>query len=105
MTVVRFFNAGKTIIGFSAIGHSTQNCDDEKGRLLCSAVSSAAYMAANTITEIVGDKAEIEVDDGKMILKVKNPSDKTVAVLEGFKLHIEQLTQDYSNSIRIISEV
>ena len=105
MTEVRFFKTGKTIIGFSAIGHSTSGCGDEKGRLLCSAISSAVYMTANTITEIVGDKAEIEVDDGKMILKVKNPSDKTVAVLEGFKLHIEQLAKDYSNSIRIISEV
>ena len=62
-------------------------------------------MAANTITEIVGEKAKIEVDDGKMILRVTSPSEKTVTVLEGFKLHIEQLTKDYSNSIRIISEV
>ena len=62
-------------------------------------------MAANTITEIVGDNADIEVADGKMVLKVQNPSDKTVAVLEGFKLHIEQLGLDYSDSIKINSEV
>ncbi len=105
MTEVRFFKNGKTLIGFSVIGHSTTNCDDENGRLVCSAISSAAYMSANTITEIVGDKAEIEVDDGKMILKVINPSDKTVAVLEGFKLHIEQLADIYSDSIKINSEV
>ena len=105
MTAVRFFKNGKTIIGFSVIGHSTSGCDDEQGRLVCSAISSAAYMAANTITEIVGDRAEIEVEDGKMILKVSSPSEKTVAVLEGFKLHIEQLGQQYSESIRIISEV
>ena len=105
MTAVRFFKNGKTLIGFSVVGHSTKNCDDENGRLVCSAISSAAYMSANTITEIVGDKAEIEVDDGKMILKVINPSDKTVAVLEGFKLHIEQLADIYSDSIKINSEV
>ena len=57
-------------------------------------------MAANTITEIIGDKAEIEVEDGKMILNVANPSDKTVVVLEGFRLHIKQLAEDYSKSIK-----
>ena len=105
MTTVRFFSNGKKLNGFSVIGHSTKNCDDQNGKLVCSAISSAAYMAANTITEIVGDKAEIEVADGKMILKVSSPSDKTVAVLEGFKLHIEQLGQIYSDSIKINSEV
>ena len=105
MTTVRFFSNGKKLNGFSVIGHSTSNCDDQNGKLVCSAISSAAYMAANTITEIVGDKAEIEVADGKMILKVSSPSDKTVAVLEGFKLHIEQLGQIYSDSIKINSEV
>ena len=105
MTAVRFFKNGKTLVGFSVVGHSTVNCEDQEGKLVCSAISSAAYMAANTITEIVGDKAEIEVADGKMILKVSCPSDKTVAVLEGFKLHIEQLSLDYSDSIKINSEV
>ncbi len=105
MTKVRFFKSGEKLIGFSAIGHSTSGCADETGRLVCSAISSAAYMTANTITEIVGDKAEIDEADGKMIIKIKNPSDKSVAVLEGFKLHIEQLAKDYSNSITIISEV
>ncbi len=105
MTSVRFFYDGDVLNGFSISGHSTVNCDDEKGRLVCSAISSAAYMAANTVTEIVGDKADIKVSDGKMVLNVSNPSEKTVAVLEGFKFHIEQLTEDYSKSIKIISEV
>ena len=105
MTSVRFFYDGDRMFGFSVKGHSTTGCDDENGRLVCSAISSAAYMAANTVTEIIGDKADIEVEDGKMVLKTLNPSDKTVAVLEGFKLHIEQLAEEYSNSIKIISEV
>ena len=72
---------------------------------MCAAVSSAAYMTANTITEIIGDKADIEVNDGKMVLKVKNPSDKTLAVLEGFKLHIQQLEEQYKDCIKVYLEV
>lgn len=86
-------------------GHCTADESDEEGRLVCSAVSSAAYMTANTITEIIGDKADIEVNDGEMILKVKKPSEKTIAVLEGFKLHIQQLEEQYKDCIKVYLEV
>ena len=86
-------------------GHCTADSSDEQGRLVCAAVSSAAYMTANTITEIIGDKADIEVDDGKMVLLVKSPSEKTLAVLEGFKLHIQQLEEQYKDCIKVYLEV
>ena len=88
------------IYGFSISGHSSQNCDDEIGKIVCSAVSSAAYMAANTITEIIGDKAEITVTDGFMTLSVKNPSKETVTVLMGLELHLKELSGQYSNNLR-----
>ena len=100
MTHVRFSSQGFTITG-----HCTADASDEQGRLVCSAVSSAAYMTANTITEIIGDKADIEVNDGEMILKVKKPSDKTRAILEGFKLHIQQLEEQYKDCIKVYLEV
>lgn len=86
-------------------GHCTADENDEEGRLVCASVSSAAYMTANTITEIIGDKADIEVNDGEMILNVKNPSDKTIAILEGFKLHIQQLEEQYKDCIKVYLEV
>ncbi len=105
MTEVKFFSDGNTIIGFSISGHSSVNCDDEEGKLVCSAVSSAAYMTANTITDIIGDKADIKVSDAKLSLKVKKPNEKTVAVLEGLRLHLEQLSNEYKDRISILSEV
>ncbi len=95
---------GERIIGFSINGHSSKNSDDEFGKIVCSAVSSAAYMAANTILEIIGDKAQVEVSEAKMELKLNKPSNETDIVLKGFKLHIEQLAEQYSNNIKI-SEV
>ncbi len=86
-------------------GHCTADSNDEQGRLVCAAVSSAAYMTVNTITDIICDKAEVSEDDGKMVLKVKNPSDKTVAVLEGFKIHIQQLEEQYKDCIKVYLEV
>ena len=105
MTEVKFLADKKCFYGFIISGHSSVNCDDEEGKIVCSAVSSAAYMTANTITEIIGDKADIKVSDAKMSLRVKAPSDKTVAVLDGLRLHLEQLSNEYKDRISILSEV
>ena len=100
MTSVKFL-ADKDLYGFEISGHSSVDGDDEIGKIVCSAISSAAYMAANTITEIIGDKADIEIDDAVMRVKVKNPSRDTVVVLEGLKLHLTELSDQYSNNIKI----
>ena len=105
MTEVRFFSHGKTLTGFQVSGHATTDSSDEVGKTVCAAVSSAAYMAANTVTEIIGDKAEATVTEAFMCLKVEKPSEKAVAVLQGFKLHITELAKQYSNSIKVYSEV
>ncbi len=101
MTSVKFLADKTGIYGFSISGHSSSDCDDEVGKIVCAAVSSAAYMTANTITDIIGDKAEIVVNDAEMILKCKNPSSETKKVLLGLELHLKSLSDDYSNKIRI----
>ncbi len=103
MTKVVFFT-GERLSGFRVSGHSTESASDQNGRLVCAAVSSAAYMAANTILEIIGDKSDVTVDDGKMEFRLKSPNEETQIVLEGFKLHITELAKQYSNNIKI-SEV
>ena len=100
MTSVKFL-ADEKLYGFEISGHSTVDCDDEVGKTVCAAVSSAAYMTANTITEIAGDKADAKVSDGKMFFAVKNPSNAAIMVLEGLKLHLTELSDQYSNNIRI----
>ena len=101
MTSVKFLVDKKVIYGFEINGHSSVNCEDEFGKIVCAAVSSAAYLTANTVTEIIGDHAETFVDDAQMFFKVINPSDKSLAVLRGLKLHLEELSNQYSNNIRI----
>lgn len=101
MTRVKFL-ADEKLYGFEISGHSTTNCDDEVGKTVCAAVSSAAYMAANTITEIIGDKANATVSDGEMLFTAENPSSDTVKVLLGLKLHLTELSMQYSNNIKIL---
>ena len=101
MTRVRFSADDKGLYGFEISGHSSKDGDDEIGKIVCAAVSSAAYMAANTVTDIIGDKAEIFVDDAVMRFYVKNPSDCTVKVLEGLRLHLTELSEQYGSNITI----
>ena len=101
MTNVKFLADDEGLYGFSVSGHSSKDCDDEVGKIVCAAVSSAVYLAANTIIEIIGDQYEADVSDAKMLFKVKNPSDKTLAVLEGLKLHLSELSNQYGNNIRL----
>lgn len=102
MTKVRFFADEKGLYGFEIKGHSSKNYDDELGKIVCAAVSSAAYMAANTVTEIIGDKAAADVSDGAMRFEVTTPCDKTRAVLEGLRLHLGELSAEYGSNIVII---
>ncbi len=105
MTGVTFFSENGVLTGFSVCGHSTQNSRDTQGKLVCSAVSSAAYLTANTILEVIGDPAQVTVDEAVMELHLKNPGKESRAVLEGFRLHITELAKQYGNRIQIITEV
>ncbi len=102
MTSVKFLADKNGLYGFEISGHSTKDCDDEVGKTVCAAVSSAAYMAANTITEIIGDTADARVSDGEMYFEVNNPSDAGVKVLMGLQLHLTELSMQYSNNIKIL---
>ncbi|MBR6509854.1 MAG: ribosomal-processing cysteine protease Prp [Clostridia bacterium] len=101
MTSVKFLVDEKGLYGFCVKGHSSKNSGDETGKIVCAAVSSACYMAANTITEVIGDEASAVVDDALMEFKVLNPTDSSVKVLEGLKLHLKELSGQYSNNITI----
>lgn len=101
MTSVKFLADSKGLYGFEIGGHSSKNSDDTVGKTVCAAVSSAAYMTANTVTEIIGDKADTYVDDAEMKVYVKNPSVASKQVLEGLQLHLKELSDQYSNNIKI----
>ena len=105
MTRVKFLSNKESLYGFEIKGHSSVDCDDQDGKLVCAAVSSAAYMTANTITEIIGDGCQIDVDDALMRVEVINPSQNTIAVLTGLKLHLTELSKQYSKRIKITTEV
>ena len=95
----------KIITGYEISGHS--DFSEQGSDIVCSAVSSAAYMTANTITEVQHLNAEITVNDGFMKLNLSQQDAKTAEViLNGFLLHLNSLKEEYKEFIKVkISEV
>lgn len=100
MVRFKFVREGKRNIGFVCSGHAGYA---EHGHdIVCAAVSSAAYLAANTITDEFGAKAKIEVDEGYMALTLTQENAEAQKVLNGLEAHIRSLAKDYPRSIKVI---
>ncbi|MBE6796335.1 MAG: ribosomal-processing cysteine protease Prp [Ruminococcaceae bacterium] len=106
MIKVKFFHSkNDSPSGFEISGHA--GFASHGNDIVCSAVSSAAYMAANTIIEIMGIDAMADVSDGRMkILVPPESTDKSKDTLLGLELHLKELSRQYPNNVTItITEV
>ena len=95
----------KLVTGFEISGHS--DFSEQGSDIICSAVSSAAYMAANTLTEVQELDCIVTVNDGFMKLKLSKAEARSAQViLNGLLLHLDALSKEYADFIDLkISEV
>ena len=105
MTTVTFNCSGNLICGFTVSGHS--GYAEEGSDIVCSAVSSAVIMTANTITEIQHINADVTENDGFLKLSLSREEAKNCEIiLNGLKLHLTALSEQYKKYIKVkISEV
>ena len=91
------------LVGFEIEGHAG---DVEEGRnLVCAAVSSAAYMTVNTITEILDCEIECIEDDGYMKIDIIDRKNRAVSdLLKGLRLHMSELSNSYPDFIKVSTE-
>ena len=101
MIQVAFFkDADGTLRGYSFSGHS--DYAELGSDIVCAAVSSAAYLTANTITDIMGLSADISVEDGSTDLRLsREHAERAQELLRGLELHVEALSEQYSDDIQI----
>lgn len=100
MTTAKFLFSDDTIVSFELSGHSgAGECGTD---IVCSAVSSAVYMAANTIIEIMKTSPETVVRDGYLKLEM-NLSDarKSKVITDGLYLHLSELQSQYPNNLKL----
>lgn len=89
--------------GFVIDGHSGYaECGQD---IICAAVSSAAYMTVNTITEIIGIDIDADIEDGYMKIMLGSTSKAATDILKGLQLHLSELAKDNPDFIEITTEV
>lgn len=97
----KFFLSGSAVTGFDAAGHAAHG--DEGSDIVCAAVSSAAYLAANTLTEVIAADAAVAQDpNGRMTLTLRSDNEAARQVLKGLEQHIRMLSKQYPDCIKII---
>ena len=100
MIKVRFSVGNRQLKGFEISGHAMFA---ENGRdVVCAAVSSAAYMAANTITDVIGADAVAKAGEASMSVKLNQPDEQAENVLKGLEIHLTELSKQYPQNIKII---
>ena len=101
MIRVRFTTADGLLSGFTVKGHANAGVYGQD--IVCAAVSSAAYMTANTITDVLCQPADITVDEGYMSLLITGDLPTCQAVLAGFRLHIQAMQQEYPQGVQLMN--
>lgn len=91
------------LTGFTLKGHA--NMGDEGLDIVCAAVSSAAYMTVNALTDVIFENVELDVADGYLHCNVLNGSESAQVLLRSFRFHMEQLQEEYPRAIKITTEV
>lgn len=104
MIKIEFFKSESMLTGFEVSGHAMF---DEYGKdIICAFVSSACLMTANTVTEVMGIKANAVANDGYMKLQITDSHSTAQDILNGLLLHMTELAKDYPQNVKvIISEV
>lgn len=100
MIRVAFLMRGKRLCGFEIQGHAGYA---EQGRdIVCAAVSSAAYLTANTLTEVCQCRAKVHEAEGKLSVMVLPQEEEAAQItLKGLQLHLEGLCAQYSKYIQL----
>lgn len=95
-----FTTAFGELLGFSMKGHS--GSAQAGYDIVCAAVSSAAYMTVNTVTDILNIDARVAVDEGFLRIRVQEKDARSCrSIFAGFKLHMLGLEEQYPNNIEV----
>ena len=88
-----FYKNGGSFSGFRISGHA--GYETENGDVVCAAVSSSTMLVCNTITDFFKAKADVEVLENQIALRLLEENKSAEQLLESFYTHIEMIAQGY----------
>ena len=87
-------------VGFLLHGHA--GAGNSGSDIVCAALSSAAYLAANTLS--LDDKnAKINIGEGKITVYIEKVSDLSEKVLTALEFQLTDIQRQYPENFRLCS--
>lgn len=99
MIRIEFKKQGDLLTGFECKGHT--GLADSGEDVVCAFISSACYMTANTVTEVMSLKADATATDGYMRLSINQTPDKAQDIMNGLLFHLTELEKQYPKNIKV----
>ena len=103
MIKAEFLRYNGALIGFQLTGHA--GAGEHGHDIVCSAVTSAVMLTANTITDFLFAGADVRIGNNKVVLVLKDPdSAMSIAakqVIASFHKHLEIIGADAKGTIQI----
>ena len=100
MVNIEFYSGINGLCGFEVQGHS--DSADSGEDIICAFVTSACLMAANTVTEVIKLDADAQSESGYLKLMILENAAPAQDILKGLRLHLEELSKDYPENIKVI---
>lgn len=105
MICVEIFKNKENYQGFKILGHS--GYASEGNDIVCAAVSSVSNMTVNLINEVFKVNSSFEMgEEAMLIFNIDEPCEISNKVIEGFKLQLEIILEEYPKFIKVsVTEV
>ncbi len=89
------------LLGFAISGHA--GWGEEGADIVCAAVSSAAYLVMNTITDVLAvTPLSLRVEEGELFFRIELRDEPSCRMLfAGLKLHLGQLEEQYPEYVEV----
>ena len=89
------------LAGFTIRGHADYG--EAGSDIVCAAVSSAAYLVVNTVTDVLHETPlALRAEEGDLYFRAEQKDEETCRpLLEGLKLHLQQLEEQFPDHLRV----
>ena len=99
MITARFIEKDGNAVGFEISGHA---CFADGNDIVCASVSSAAYLTANGITEVLLCRAYASDNaNGEMEFRLLENNDAARQMIRSLAFHLEHLAEDYPKNLKV----
>lgn len=103
MVTARFEKEENQYCAFEISGHA--GYADKGSDIVCAAVTSSVQLAVNTMMDIVGQKADIKVEENHIVFRLDSQQDRcSDYLMRGLYQHLAGLSEEYPENVEVLEK-